>query len=326
MATRKPTEVRRTEIADAALGVVAVRGIAALSTQVLADAVGLTTGALFKHFPSRDALLLGMAERVRDLLRGTYPEGGLPPRERLHRLAEARLALVAGSAGVLTLVLSEQFALALPDEAACVLRAAIAETHSFVARALRDGQAEGSVRVDVAAEALAVLFMGALQMTALARRTGAVPGTLPAIDALDLLIRPLHPGEAVPRFTVPLLAGVLAAGSAVAAPPSGLHPVEVAPPAAEGAPKEVTVLADLPAVKIVAITLRAGTPLPEHTAPVPVTLQAAYGAAVLSVAGATTPLAQGSFVVLDAGTPHAVIPVDGSPVTVLVHHHKAGAP
>jgi quercetin dioxygenase-like cupin family protein len=127
------------------------------------------------------------------------------------------------------------------------------------------------------------------------------------------------------RLAIPLLAGVLAAGSAAAAPPAGVHPITVAAPSATGAPKEVSVIADLPAVKIVAITLRGGTTLPEHTAPVPVTIQAAHGAATLTVAGATTPLAQGAFVVLDANTPHAVTPIDSAPVTVLVHHLKAGA-
>lgn len=190
MTTRKPTDIRRTEIADAALRVVATHGIAALSTRVLAEAVGLTTGALFKHFPSRDALLLGMAERVHELLQATYPDAALPPRERLDRLAEARLTLVSGSAGVLTLVLSEQFALALPDDAVRVLREAIAQTHAFVARAIRDGQADGSIRADVPADALALLFMGALQMTALARRTGAVAATPHAVEALEVLFRP----------------------------------------------------------------------------------------------------------------------------------------
>lgn len=190
MTTRKTTEVRRTEIADAALRVVATRGIAALTTRALADAVGLTSGALFKHFENRDAMFLGMAERVRDLLETTYPDPSLPPRERLHRLAAARLTLVSGSAGVLRLVLSEQFELALPDEAVHVLREAIARTHAFVARAVADGQVDGSIRADVSPEALALLFMGAMQMTALARRTGAVRSKPDAVETLDVLIRP----------------------------------------------------------------------------------------------------------------------------------------
>lgn len=111
---------------------------------------------------------------------------------------------------------------------------------------------------------------------------------------------------------------------AVTDPPAGLHPVTVAAPTPEGAPKQVAVLADHPAVKIMAITLRNGTVLAEHKAPVPVTIQAAHGAATLTVSGASTLLSQGSFVVLDANTLHAVTPADATPVTVLVHHHKAG--
>lgn len=126
------------------------------------------------------------------------------------------------------------------------------------------------------------------------------------------------------RLAIPLLAGALAVGSANASPPAGLHPVTVAAPSIEGPPKEVAMLADLPAVKIVAITLRGGTTLAEHTASVPVTIQAAHGAATITVAGTSTPLGQGAFVVLDANTPHAVAPADTAPVTVLVHHHKAG--
>lgn len=124
------------------------------------------------------------------------------------------------------------------------------------------------------------------------------------------------------RLLAPLLAGALAASTASASTP-GLHPIAVAAPTAEGAPKEVAVVADLPTVKIVAITLRGGETLPSHKASVPVTIQAAYGSATLTVGDVNTPLAPGSFVVLDANTVHAVTPASTEPVTVLVHHHKA---
>lgn len=127
------------------------------------------------------------------------------------------------------------------------------------------------------------------------------------------------------RIAISLLAAVLATGAAFASTPAGLHPVTVQRPAADGPPKEVEVVADLPAVRIVAITLRQGTTLPEHTAPLPVTIEAAHGTATLTVGGETTPLEPGSFVVLDANVTHAVTPTDDAPVTVLVHHHKGGA-
>lgn len=195
MTPRKSTEVRRTEIADAALHIVATRGIAALSTQALADAVGLTSGALFKHFPSRDAILLGLTERVVELLAATYPDATLPPLERLTKLAAARLSLVADSAGVLTLVMSEQFALAMPHDAARLLREAVGDTRRFTARAILDGQTDGSIRADVPADGLALLFLGAVQMTALLRRSGAAPGTDEALTTLHVLMQPTPPPE-----------------------------------------------------------------------------------------------------------------------------------
>jgi AcrR family transcriptional regulator len=195
MTPRKSTEVRRAEIADAALHIVATRGIAALSTQALADAVGLTTGALFKHFPSRDAILLGLAERVVELLAATYPDAALPPLERLTKLAAARLSLVADSAGVLTLVMSEQFALAMPKDAARRLREAVGDTHRFAARAILDGQTDGSIRADVPADGLALLFLGAVQMTALLRRAGAAQGADHGLTTLHVLMQPDPPPE-----------------------------------------------------------------------------------------------------------------------------------
>lgn len=195
MPHRRPTELRRPQLADAALHIVATRGIAALSTRTLAEAVGLSSGALFKHYPSRDALLLGMAERVQELLEATYPDAALPPRVRLERLARARLSLVADSAGVLTLVLSEQFALALPQDALRVLREAVGQTHRFVACALQQGQREGSIRADVCPRALALLYLGALQMTALVHRTSAAGGAPQVLETLDCLLQPVYTPE-----------------------------------------------------------------------------------------------------------------------------------
>lgn len=122
------------------------------------------------------------------------------------------------------------------------------------------------------------------------------------------------------------LMGLIGLASApAAAAPMGVHPVSLNPPSAEGAPQEVIVLTDLPSTKVVAITLRGGAALAEHTAPVPVTIQALFGAVTVVVAGERTPLAPGSFVVLDAAVPHAVQAEGSAPATVLVHHHRARA-
>jgi AcrR family transcriptional regulator len=166
---RQSSEVRQVELTDAALRIIATRGIAALTTRALADQVGLSTGAIFRHFVSLDALLEAVAARVEALLEETYPPPDLPPLERLERFVEARSAAVGGQAGVLRLMLSEQFLLALPEAASERLAACVDRTRAFLAACLREGQAAGQVRADVPAEALAPIVMGTVQMLALQR-------------------------------------------------------------------------------------------------------------------------------------------------------------
>ncbi len=163
---RRPTEHRRTEIVEAALRLIATQGIAELTNKKVADAVGLTTGALFRHFASMEEILCAVADRVSELLRATYPAADLPPVERLGRFVDARAATVGEHVGILRLVLSEQFTLALPKEAASRLREAVMESRAFLVKALREGQQRGEIRDDIPAEILTMVVMGTIQVAA----------------------------------------------------------------------------------------------------------------------------------------------------------------
>lgn len=169
---RRTTEERRAEIADAALRVIATRGIAALSTATLAAEVGLTTGALFRHFPSREAILDEVGRRVEELLRATLPPPELPPAERLERFLDARTSVATKHTGLLRLMQSEQFALALPKATAARLRNAVGVTRALVTETIQAGQATGEFRGDEPADALAVIVLGALQMLAFSASLG----------------------------------------------------------------------------------------------------------------------------------------------------------
>lgn len=189
---RLSTELRQIELVDAALHLVATRGIAALSTRSLAEEVGLTSGALFRHFGSLDELLDAVVARVQSVLDATYPPGGLPPRERLVRFAEARSGAVGAQVGVLRLVLSDQFRLALPRRGSARLGACVEKTRGFLVRALRDGQADGTIRDDVDPESLALVVMGTIQMKALS--ISGLPGSAsPAADVGATLATLLSP-------------------------------------------------------------------------------------------------------------------------------------
>lgn len=201
VADRRPSEQRQLELTDAALHLIATEGITALTTRRLADAVGLSSGAIFRHFPTLDDLLEAVVARVEVVLDATYPPTDLAPGLRLERFVAARAHAVGDQLGILRLVLSEQFLLALPRGGAERLTACVVRTRRFIEQGLRDGQAAGEVRADLSVEALAPIVMGTVSALALAPdRSRREADTRAAIDALMTLLRP--PAAApVPRRT-----------------------------------------------------------------------------------------------------------------------------
>lgn len=94
--------------------------------------------------------------------------------------------------------------------------------------------------------------------------------------------------------------------------------------AGSGEGKEVSVLLDERHLKIATIALRDGTPLPPHTAPVPVTIQVLEGEGVIHAGGQPMTVTRGSLVSLVANEEHDVIPKPGGDMLLLVHYLRSG--
>jgi AcrR family transcriptional regulator len=65
---RKPTEIRQEEIKRAFLEIVDSEGLHNLSTRKLAEKVGVTEGALFRHFKSKRDIVLSIVDSVEQVL------------------------------------------------------------------------------------------------------------------------------------------------------------------------------------------------------------------------------------------------------------------
>jgi AcrR family transcriptional regulator len=185
---RRSSEIRQVELVDAALEVIATKGIAALTTRSLAEQASLSTGAIFRHFATLDDLLDAVVSRVEAVLEATYPPVALPPLERLRRFIEARSTAVASQRGIPRLLLSEQFLLALPRQGSERLAACRTRTRAFIVACLNDAQRAGDVRSDLPVDALAPIVMGTVQMLALARPS-PLPRAAEVRDALLALLR-----------------------------------------------------------------------------------------------------------------------------------------
>ncbi|MHC3474202.1 TetR/AcrR family transcriptional regulator [Streptomyces sp. 7R007] len=80
---------RREEILDAALAIADEHGLDAVSMRAVADRVGVTPMALYRHVKDKAALLDGMVGRLLAALTPTDPDGKQPWDQRLNALAYA---------------------------------------------------------------------------------------------------------------------------------------------------------------------------------------------------------------------------------------------
>jgi AcrR family transcriptional regulator len=159
---RKRAAERRREIGAASLRIVGRRGVTALTTANLAREVGLSTGALFRHFATLDDVLREAVRQGLERMESTFPDRSLPALERLAALARNRVALLSGNPGLAWLVRSEQAPLMLPDDAVASLQEFVSRSRRFLLEAIEEGAAEGSIRRDIEPEALLVSVTGTI--------------------------------------------------------------------------------------------------------------------------------------------------------------------
>jgi AcrR family transcriptional regulator len=96
--TRDPA--RKERILSAAADLVARNGFTAVSMEDIGDAVGITASAIYRHYESKNAVLVAMLDRVVDKLladgRAIASEGLADPRDALVLLIDGYINFVLG--------------------------------------------------------------------------------------------------------------------------------------------------------------------------------------------------------------------------------------
>jgi AcrR family transcriptional regulator len=104
-------ERRRTEILDAAAALFAEHGYADADTQVLADALGVGKGTIYRYFPSKRELFLAVVDRVMRRLREEVDAaiaGVADPLERVATAIRAYLDFFAAHPQFVELLIQER--------------------------------------------------------------------------------------------------------------------------------------------------------------------------------------------------------------------------
>ncbi len=174
MGTRLPSPIRRDQIVMATLELLGEMPVERLGTRAVAERVGVTQPALFRHFSSKDEMLEAVARHAVSLLGGrveTVLAEGLGPVETIHRVSRGLLEFAQAYPGVLALLFHD---VAQGDGARfhAPLRHLVSMQVSLVTELARRTADEEGLPASVDPAAAAALFVATIQGVLLQWRHG----------------------------------------------------------------------------------------------------------------------------------------------------------
>ena len=162
---RLRTDERQREIVAAVLSLARERGPDAITTQAIADRIGVTQGALFRHFPDKEAIWLAVFAWVRESLDAVL-EAALAradsPLARIEQAFLAHVAFVAANPGVPRVLFHE---LQYPGDSPVRTEVGtmFAAYRKRLASLFTQAKAAGELPADLDSTLAPLLFIGAVQ-------------------------------------------------------------------------------------------------------------------------------------------------------------------
>ena len=163
---RETTGIRQRQITEAALRIVGEKGIHGATTAAIAAEVGISEGAIYRHFNSKEDIVRSVIEKIGEdllLILGEV-KNIADPLEKLGEIFRRHLAYAENNRGIPRTVFSEEVMVnneALREE----IGKRLAGYCVGVREAIAEGQRQGSVRMDLNPAALTSMFIGTINFT-----------------------------------------------------------------------------------------------------------------------------------------------------------------
>ena len=159
---RKPTEIRQEEIRKALLQIIDSEGLHNLSTRKVAEKVGMTEGALFRHFKSKRDMIISIIDGVEEVLMKSLQgiaTSDASSRERLFKYLCGHVHYLIEHKGITMLLFSEAAHSGDTELKSRMLK--ILNTQKQLAiKIIQDGIVAGEWDSSLQVENVATLYMG----------------------------------------------------------------------------------------------------------------------------------------------------------------------
>lgn len=166
---QKLAKSRKEQIALTAIDIISEGGTQNLSMLKIANRIGVTDAALYKHFKSKKEMLLYMVNLIEEMLIGRMREYSKnsevkDPLERLKNILSFQFRFIEENKGIPRILFSE--ALQFDDNRLTSKTASILNQYlGLIKTTLQEAQKNGTVKASTNIETLAFIFMGMIQST-----------------------------------------------------------------------------------------------------------------------------------------------------------------
>lgn len=159
---RQSTEIRQEQIKQAVLDIIYTDGLKSLSTRNLAKRIGMSEGTIFRHFASKQDIILSIIKDVQKDFIGslrTIANSNTKPEERLNRFLCQTVTYLTKNKGITMLMFSEA-----SHNNDVVLKESLLQIFNnqkkLVSKIILDGIAIGKWDESIPVEYVAMLYMG----------------------------------------------------------------------------------------------------------------------------------------------------------------------
>lgn len=165
---RLPTEQRRKQIAEAALRIIAERGLRRFTIAAISEEVGLADGTIFRHFDDKDDIVLEAVNQLEQaLIAHESAQAGAQdaefdgdPLDRLGVFLRRRIALIRERPEIAKALFSDDLVQAGPEEAGERVRALKHRSMQYVRNHLQQALDQGLISEEHNADELLYLVHG----------------------------------------------------------------------------------------------------------------------------------------------------------------------
>jgi AcrR family transcriptional regulator len=155
-------EIRRRQIAEASLTLIAERGLGGFTMRSVAERLPITDGTIFRHFRNKHEIVSAAMDLLEEELFTLPGLDDEDPLRRLEAFFKARAQLLGGPRAIGRLVFSEELAQAAGEGGFERVAEWRRRSSEIVARALAELSAGGRLREDVATPQLVRIVLGCL--------------------------------------------------------------------------------------------------------------------------------------------------------------------